>query len=265
MADIAEKLDASSFLVAPSADLGEDFIKSLEREAGVLLGSIMWFIRKAFGVSPLEELVKPISGDWKELMRAESAWASAGTACEAVGTNFGALPGMTQSWQGSAAPAFRNRMTGLEGNYAKYGEGCATLSKLTGTLVTVSKSTASTISMILGWIAEEVTKLIAISSVPVAGWIAGGAKVVTSIRKYWSWIDKGYKAIMKVVNAVEAFVNAMYTLMTVLRSLTLVVKGFSGALSYAGTTKANEASEKAFGVPPSDTQTAPKANTKIPK
>lgn len=263
MAEIAEKIDASSLLTAPAEGLGEDFVKSLEAEAGLLLGTIMWFIRKAFGVSPIEELVKPIAGDWKALMRAESAWESAGLACDAVSANFGALPGMTQDWQGDAAPAFRSRMSELETNYSKYGEGCTTLSQLTGSLVTVSKSTASTISMILGWIAEEVTQLVACASVPVAGWIAGGAKVALSIRKYWKWIDKGYKAIKRVLDAVETFVNALYTLMTVLRSLALLLNTFSAATSYYATTKADEASEKTFGVPPSGDQTAPSPTSPV--
>jgi hypothetical protein len=262
MAEIAEKIDASSLLTAPSGDLGADFVKELEASAGLLLGSIMWFIRKAFGVSPIEELVKPIAGDWKALMRAESAWESAGLACDAVSVNFGALPGMTQDWEGDAAPAFRSRMTSLEQNYAKYGEGCTTLSQLTGSLVTVSKSTASTISLILGWIAEEVTQLVACASVPIAGWIAGGAKVAVSIRKYWKWIDKGYKAIKRVLDAVETFINAMYTLMTVLRSLATLLNTFSGAVSYYAGTKIDTASEKTFGTGPS--QPAAPSNPKGP-
>jgi len=244
---ISEKIDASALLTEPS-DTGDDFVKTLESEAGILLGGIMWFIRKAFGVSPLEELVKPISGDWRALERAKGGWESAGLACHGVSTNFLGLQNDTVEWTGDAAPAFRERMGTVSENFATYGEGCTTLAGLTNALIDVSKAVASTISMIIGWIAEEITMLAACASVPGPGWIVGGAKIATSIRKYWGWIKRGYQAIKRILKAVSSFVKAVGVLMDVLRSLTLLLNTFSMGMGYVATVSADEAAENQFGV-----------------
>lgn len=249
MTAIAEEVDASSALLPP-ASTEDNFVESLEASSGLVLRPILWFIRKAFGVSPIEELVKPIAGDWKQLSCAKDAWGRTETACNGVGKNFGALKTSTADWTGPSAEAFRARMGKLEENYTKYGTGCDQIGRLVGALIDITKSVASTIATIIGFIVDEITFLAACASIPGPGWLVGGAKIATSIRKYWNLIQRGYNAIRRVLMAINSFVKGCYAVVNVLRVLTILSNSLIALQNYGTGTSIDEAQLNNFGVPP---------------
>lgn len=246
---IAEQVDASSALVPPASDEG-NFVEDLEASSGLVLRPILWFIRKAFGVSPIEELVKPIAGDWNQLSKAKDAWGRTEIACNGVGKNFGALKTSTTEWTGPSSVAFRDRMGKLEENYTKYGTGCDQIGRLVGALIDITKSVASTIATIIGFIADEITFLAACASIPGPGWLVGGAKIATSIRKYWNLIQRGYNAIRRVLMAINSFVKGCYAVVNVLRVLTVLSNTLIALQNYGTGTDIDDAQANNFGVPP---------------
>lgn len=246
---IAEKVDASSALLPPASTEG-NFVEDLEANSGLVLRPILWFIRQAFGVSPIEELVKPIAGDWNQLSKAKDAWGRTELACAGVGQNFAGLETSTADWEGPAAEAFRTRMGTLGENYTKYGTGCNQIARLVEALIDVTKSVASTIATVIGFIVDEITFLAACASIPGPGWLVGGAKIVTSIRKYWNLIQRGYNAIRRVLMAINTFVKGCYAVVNVLRALTVISNTFNAMINYHTGSQVDGAQENNFGVPP---------------
>ncbi|MDH6283669.1 hypothetical protein [Prescottella agglutinans] len=93
--------------LAPPATDAED-IRGLIADSAGWLGDVDDGIKVATGWSPLEEVIKPISGNWNELKRIGDAYKISGEAMEKCGKNLAA--GATQvdeHWDGKAAVAFQ--------------------------------------------------------------------------------------------------------------------------------------------------------------
>ena len=244
---ITEQFDATSYLVAPE-DSGDDFVKELEQSAGLVLGGIDWAIHKFFHVSVLAEIVKPITGDWLALERAESGWQHAGEATTAVAANFAALVGQTQSgWTGEAADAFRTRMTSISDSMQTYADGCKTISEVVNGLVEVSQAAAGVIMTAISFIGDLITTLLAELAVPVVGWVAAGATAAAKAPAFFAKLNKGYQAIKKVVEAVEKVINALYKIVEALNKLQTALKVLLAAAKVGNATSVDEASANSFG------------------
>lgn len=245
---IAEVYAPQSALVAPKVDRAENFAETLENDCGFLIGHLMGFIRKAFGISPIEELVKPIAGDWGALDEARSAWAQAGIACKGVGQNFAALPQQTQdSWKGDAGDAFRERMASLGENYATYSEGCALIGELTQGLIEMAKAVAEGIATVISFIGDIVERLALEASVPVFGWIAGAADVAVHVKAFWDKIHRGYELLKLLLTRVKTVLTALHKVLIVLKVLTQVAKTMTVALKADAMATTDDAVDKTFG------------------
>ncbi|GAA1238507.1 hypothetical protein [Oryzihumus leptocrescens] len=244
---IAETIDPRSALIEPAIPDPTDFAKKLEDDCGWLLGGVLGFIREAFGIDPLEELVKPLVGDWTAMQRAQGGWVQAGLASDAVGKNFAALPAQTQtSWQGGAGDAFRARMTSLSDGYTTYGRGCRALSELSGALVDGAKAAAEGIANVLQLLMSEVERLIVEATVPVVGWLAGAADVAIHIRSFWEKIHRGYELLKKFLLILQKAVTIIHEVNTILTRITVVLNGFASAMHLVAADEADDAATKAF-------------------
>lgn len=245
---IAEAYAPESQLVAVAAADGADFSKQLESDCGFVLGHLLGFIRTAFGISPMDELVKPIVGDWGELEKARDAWTHAGSACGWVGENFTAVPAQsTDGWQGSAGDAFRTRMTSLGGSYAKYADGCTLISQLSEGLVEMAKAVAEGIATIISFIGDIVERLAVEASIPVIGWLAGAADVAVHIKSFWDKIRKGYLLLKKLLEKIKVVVEALQKVVQVLKLLDQVLKAMTVAAKVDAGAATGDAATKDFG------------------
>ena len=97
-----ESQDASSYLVTPEAPDNE--MENIRWSAGVVAGSIDWFIEKVFGISLLNDIIfKYVVGDWRLVNMAETAWTEIGDALVAVGQNDSeTLPALAE-WTGKGS------------------------------------------------------------------------------------------------------------------------------------------------------------------
>ena len=244
---IAETIDPRSALIEPGIPDPKDFAEKLEEDCGFILGHLLGFIREAFGISPIEELVKPLVGDWTAMQRAQGGWVQAGQACAAVGKNFAALPEQTQtSWQGEAGDAFRTRMTSLSEGYSTYGEGCTTLSELSGALVDAAKAAAEGIATVISFIGDLVERLAVEATVPVIGWLAGAADVAVHIKSFWDKIHRGYELLKKYLVILHKVASAIETINAVLKGITVALKGFTASMHLVAADEADAAASKAF-------------------
>ena len=244
---ITEQFNASSYLVAPE-DSGDDFVKELEQSAGLVLGGIDWAIHKFFHVSVLAEIVKPITGDWLALERAESAWKNAGAATTAVAANFAALgPQTSADWTGAAGDAFRARMTSISQSMQTYAGGCQTISEVVNGLVEVSQAAAGVIATVISFIGDLITQLLAELAVPLIGWAAAGATVAARAPEFFAKMEKAYNAIKKVITAVEKVINALYKIVEALNKLQSALKVLLAAAKVDNATDVDRASANSFG------------------
>ncbi|MDH6679819.1 hypothetical protein M2284_004043 [Rhodococcus sp. LBL1] len=93
--------------LAPPATGAED-IRGLIADAAGWLGDVDDAIKVATGWSPLEEAIKPISGNWNELKRIGEAYKIAGEGMEKCGKNLEAGAKQVDGhWDGKAAVAFQ--------------------------------------------------------------------------------------------------------------------------------------------------------------
>lgn len=248
MVSVAETIDPQSALFAPTIPDGTDFVEELESNCGFILGHLMGFIRSAFGVSPIEELVKPLVGDWTEMERAQGGWIQAAQACDGVGKNFAALLGQTAtSWQGDAGDAFRSRMTSVADGYSTYGEGCRAISELSSALVEGAKAAASGIATIISFIGDIVERLVVEASVPVVGWLVGAADVAIHIKSFWDKINKGYQLLKKFLTIIHKVVGVIEKIVKVLAVLKTTLQGLTALVQADTANTADDAADKAFG------------------
>ena len=248
MVSIAEVYAAESPLIAPHVPSGTDFVEKLEGDCGLILGHLMGFIRKAFGVSPIEELVKPIVGDWNQLAAAKEGWKQAGLACEGVGKNFAAVPGQTtDSWKGDAGDAFRTRMTSLGESYSTYSEGCTLIGELTQGLIEMAQAVAEGIATVISFIGDIVEQLALEASVPVVGWIAGAADVAIHVKSFWDKIHRGYELLKMLLTRVKTVLTALQKVLIVLKVLSQVAKTMTVALKADTMATTDDAVDKTFG------------------
>ncbi len=246
---IVEMVGPESSLATPGEVDTTDFSKELEASAGLLLGSVNAFCRKAFGISPLEEIVKPIVGDWTELEKARVAWLNAGEASKGVGTNFTSLPTQTVDvWVGDSGDAFRERMTSVGENYNTYAEGCALIARLCKALISVAKGAANIIAVVISFLGDLLTRLAVEASIPVVGWLAGGADVALHIKEFWDKMSRGYRAVERVLNAVKEFIEAMHLLAQILNLLALVLKAVTTVTNMDTGRHIDTAAANKFGV-----------------
>lgn len=247
---VYEKVDPSAYAsqsLAVASD--DDFAKEFESSCGFLIGHLLGFCREAFGTDPLLELVKPLCGDWGLMGVAQQGWGDAGKICTAVGENFTALDaGTADVWDGEAATAFRSRMTSLGGTYATYAQGCQLTGELTGSLIEVARSACLGIGTLISFISDILERLIIEASVPVVGWLVGAADIAIHIRSFWQKFDRAISLIRRVLDAIEKFVKAIYSVINIMHALKLAMTTVAGGLAMYNGSRIDEAAQNNFGV-----------------
>ena len=199
---ISESQDASSYLVTPEAPESE--MKNLRWSAGVVIGGVDWFIEKLTGVSVLNDIIfKYTVGDWRVLDRAKTAWSEIGDALVAVGQNDSEILPALSEWTGKGSEAANAFITALAGATTALNGAASTVSGIIKNVSRVVKQAAKLIGKQLKRLQDKCLRMIAESSVPVAGWIVAAGEAVAAAQELYDTIKKIYRIINLILTAIE--------------------------------------------------------------
>jgi hypothetical protein len=227
---VTELVDASSFLVAPSAP--DNPVQDLRWSAGALLGSIDWVAEKFVGFSILDRCVfHPFAGDWQGIYRASEAWKHAGDASQGMARNHAGLVATTPpTWQGLSGDSFRGSMSTIGGAAYGLSAAYAYAGDLVKTLSTVTKLACTAIGKALQVIADKLLKMAAEAATPVIGWAVGAVTAYSDIQKIVQTVRLIYTIIETIISAIQDFVQARTAL---LDKATLIEDLAQGAVTSA--------------------------------
>lgn len=204
---ISESQDASSYLVTPEAPESE--MKNLRWSAGVVIGGVDWFIEKLTGVSVLNDIIfKYTVGDWRVLDRAKTAWSEIGDALVAVGQNDSEILPALSEWTGKGSEAANAFITALAGATTALNGAASTVSGIIKNVSRVVKEAAKVIGKQLKHLQDKCLRMIAESSVPVAGWIVAAGEAVAAAQELYDTIKKIYRIINFILTAIENMAQA---------------------------------------------------------
>lgn len=245
---VTEVRDPRSALVAPTGP-AENFADSLRWNAGALLGGLDWLLEKVTGRSAIAELVEPVAGDWASLERGAEAWLHAAEASLAVSENFAAAAQDALSgWSGEAADAFSARATEIADGYVQYGDGCRAMGEVTDALVLLCKTTAEAITGVLGILGDYLTRAMIEASIPIAGWAVGAVDGLISGTKLLRQLERGYRLIQKVLDAIESIRGAIVALEAVALMLARIARATTAITTMQTFASSDDAVHTAFGV-----------------
>ena len=245
---ITESVDASARITPPvsgEANFGDD----LRWKAGPLLGGLDWLLEQLTGCSPIETMVKPLSGDWVALDNGRIAWLNCAALADDVSLNFTDLASQTSAeWAGNGSAAFQNRAISIGDTFTQYGDGCRAMGEAMEGLISLAKATAETIVTILGILGDALTRIAAQAAVPVIGWITGAVDGgITAIRMV-GWIDKAIKAIQAVINFIGRFAMIIAILARVAAAIATIAKTAAARINVSTANAVDDATATAFGV-----------------
>ena len=172
---ISEAQDASSYLVPPESPTSE--MENLRWKAGPILGAYDWLIEKLTGISFLNDIIfKYTVGDWRVVDRALTAWSEIGDALVALGRNDSVILPALSEWTGTGSEAANVFIAALAGATTALNGAASSVSGIIKNVSRIIKQAAKLIGEQLKRLQDKCLRMIAESSVPVAGWIvaAGG-------------------------------------------------------------------------------------------
>ena len=203
---IAESQDASSYLVPPEAPTSE--MENLRWSAGVVAGSIDWAIEKLTGVSLLNDVIfKYFSGDWRLVNMASSAWSEIGDALVAVGQNDSEVLPALAEWTGKGSEVANLFIAALSQVTTSLRSAAGLMSSLLKLFARFLKDSAKEVGEAIKEIVNTVLRLIAESSIPIAGWVSGAIDAISHIDDVIGWIRKIYSIINYIVDFIEGLVR----------------------------------------------------------
>jgi hypothetical protein len=200
---VTEAVDARSFLPRPQAE--DPGIEDIRWSAGLIFGSVDWVFEKLSGISLLEEVTKPFSGDWVRIREASFAWNHAGDAMSAVGQNCMALLPPMASWTGKGSEAFLGAMGVLSQAHTVVAGPAGSIASALKMLVMLSKEIAALILKILKNLEAKLIKIAAKAAIPVVGWAAA---VIDAGFSTYELINEARDAY-KMINRIYDFVSGM--------------------------------------------------------
>ncbi|MFC2776495.1 MAG: hypothetical protein ACFN4K_00215 [Pauljensenia sp.] len=172
---ISESQDASSYLKEPEKPKAE--MSDIRWSAGMILSSVDWLIEQVTGTSFINDVIaKYVGGDWRIIHCAQTAWSEIGDALIAVGQNDSEILPALSEWTGKGSEAANVFIAALAGATTALNGAASSVSGIIKNVSRIVKQAAKLIGKQLKRLQDKCLRMIAESSVPVAGWIvaAGG-------------------------------------------------------------------------------------------
>ena len=203
---VKESQDASSYLVTPEAPDNE--MENIRWSAGVVAGSIDWFIEKVFGISLLNDIIfKYVVGDWRLVNMAETAWTEIGDALVAVGQNDSeTLPALAE-WTGEGSELASAFIAALSLATTKLSAAAGFMSTLLKVFGFFLKEAAKDLGETINKLVNSLLRKLAEASIPVAGWATAALDSLISFEEDVAMIRRIYMVVNFIVDAIEGFVR----------------------------------------------------------
>ncbi|MGV8884566.1 MAG: hypothetical protein ACOH1T_03120 [Microbacteriaceae bacterium] len=212
---VTESVDVRSFLPRPQAQ--DPGIEDIRWSAGLIFGSVDWVMEKLTGISLLEEVTKPFSGDWVRIREASFAWKHTGDAMSAIGQNSMALLPPMASWTGKGSEAFLAAMGVLSQAHTVVAGPAGSISSALKMLVILSKEMAALILKILKRLEKKLMLIAAEAAVPVVGWAAAlitagfsTYELIQDARTAYKWINMIYDFVSGMASNVTQTADAAF-------------------------------------------------------
>lgn len=204
---ISEYQDASSYLVPPVAPEAE--MSNLRWSAGVIIGGIDWLIEKLTGTSLLNDIIfKYTVGDWRVLDRASTAWNEIGDALFAVGQNDTEILPSLSEWTGKGSEVANIFITALAGGTSALKVAAKYTSEAVKIVSEIVKLVASGIAAILRGIQRRCLLMLAMSTLPIAGWAYDAFQVTELAYFLFRKFKRIYNDFNSVYEAIETYAEA---------------------------------------------------------
>lgn len=237
MTQIIEVKNPASALIAPSAVDTGAYIASLRDEAGYALGRVDWVCAKFFGISMIEQFVKPFSGDWVALQRASEGWTNMGKALELTVENVGSGQiQLASAWTGEASAGASAQTKSIAELTASQAQGCHTIAKQLAGIIELSKTTGQMVASLLSLINDVLTSLAQKAMVPVVGWISGGIDVAKYAHRFWKWVDRLTFLVQDLIDYINRVMQAIALIQRVFGIASKVMSFAAQTVSVAGAT-----------------------------
>ena len=249
MTTVSEAYDASSRVrtgAAPAGTMGE-YIDGLKDDCGLIIGSILSIVENLTGYDLLEELLKPIAGDFNMISSMQLGWGEVSAACDAVGANYADLatqlpPGFEGLTETAAAS--------LMGRIAEAHDGQREAADLIGVqmdnMIQVSQATAECVCAALQFIDSVIQEVLMDAAVPVFGWAKGAVTAPGKIRKVIKLISDGKDAIQNLIRCVKACVTALKYLNAMLDTANLTLKFINAGGDAANSSDVDQTADAGF-------------------
>lgn len=219
-------------LQSPALDLMGDIVQIIASQSPQV-AAVDWIFKKVTGISIIQTVVTPISGDWSRIAANGEAWRSISQAIESISNNLTAnVDTLQQHWTGAASDSFgnhvRNTWTGAlraEAGLAKMiGEGFEVVAE-------TSKQLCQETVDLLEKLVNKLIEAISMLAIPYVGW-ARCVQLVYEGFQIFQQIMGIIQAIKGVIDAAQQLFDAVGSIRNALEAIP-DVRNLGDALSVA--------------------------------
>ena len=188
-------------LRSPALDLVGDIV-AIIRSQSPQVAAVDWIFKKVTGISLIDTVVTPISGDWSRIAANGEAWRSASTAIEAMANNLTAnVDTLQQHWTGAAADSFGNHVRTV---WAQALHAEAGLARLVGDgfemVADIAEQLCRETVDLLERLVNKLIEAIAMLPIPYVGW-------ARAIQLVWEGFQI-FQQIMGIIQTVKGVIDA---------------------------------------------------------
>lgn len=249
MTVIGERYDVASALQTPPPPDTGAYISSLRDSAGQIIGGVDWVGEKLFGVSVIEEMVKPFAGDWAQLEIAAGGWVNAGSALDATAANFlSAGEGLAPIWQGDAASQAGLRIKEVADLHASQAEGCRLIAEQCKMIIKVAQGAGVVLASALNTINDILLRLLAKAAVPLLGWAAAAAAAPFEGTKFFLCMQRVARAISKLADFINGAMKIVGMLQQMIAAADKILSLTTRAVQFGNIQMTDEVAGAQFGV-----------------
>jgi uncharacterized protein YukE len=187
-------------LQSPALDLAGDIVQIIASQSPQV-AAVDWIFEKVTGISLIETVVTPISGDWARIAANGQAWRSVGSALEAISNNLSAnVDTLQQHWSGAASDSFGSHIRTVWSGALKAEAGLATLiGEGFEVVAEVSRQLGQETVDLLEKLVNKLIEAIAMLPIPYVGW-------ARAVQLVWEGFQI-FQQIMGIIQAIKGVID----------------------------------------------------------
>lgn len=223
----------ASHLRSPALDLAGDIVEIIASQSPQV-AAVDWIFKKITGISLIDTVVTPISGDWTRIAANGEAWRSISTAIEAISNNLDAnVDTLQQYWSGAAADSFGNHVRNVWAGALRAEAGLATLiGEGFEVVAETSRQLCQETVELLEKLVNKLIEAIAMLPIPFVGW-ARAVQLVYEGYQIFQQIMGIIQAIKGIIDAAQQLFDAVGRIRNALEMIP-DVRGVTDAMAIAG-------------------------------